>query len=139
MRKQKGICNMSLIQGIHHVALKPKKEQFAAVMKFYTEILELKVVRQWGDETYPCTMISTGDNSCIEVLPQLDGAELPGEGKFAHLALATDDVDACAARVREAGYPITIEPKDVELADLEARIAFCTGACGETVEFFCVK
>ena len=130
---------MSLIQGIHHVALKPQKEQFADVMQFYTELLKLKVVRQWGDEAYPCTMISTGDNSCLEVLPQLEGAELPNEGKFAHLALATNDVDACVERVRGAGYPITIEPKDVELAGLEARIAFCTGACGETIEFFCVK
>lgn len=130
---------MSLIQGIHHVALEPSKEQFADVMKFYTELLELSVARQWGDADYPCVMISTGDNSCIEVLPQLDGAPLPDEGKFAHLALATNDVDGCVKRVQDAGYPITIEPKDVELAGMEARIAFCTGACGEIIEFFCVK
>ena len=121
---------MHLIQGIHHVALKPQKEQFQKVMEFYTEILGLEVVRRWGDAQYPCTMISTGDNSCIEVLPVLEGEAL---------ALATDDVDACIERVRAAGYPVTIEPKDVTLADLSARIAFCTGACGETVEFFCEK
>ena len=86
---------MHLIQGIHHVALKPQKEQFQKVMEFYTEILGLEVVRRWGDAQYPCTMISTGDNSCIEVLPVLEGEALPAEGKFAHLALATDDVDAC--------------------------------------------
>lgn len=130
---------MHLIQGIHHVALKPQKEQFQKVMEFYTEILGLEVVRRWGDAQYPCTMISTGDNSCIEVLPVLEGEALPAEGKFAHLALATDDVDACIERIRAAGYPVTIEPKDVTLADLSARIAFCTGACGETVEFFCEK
>ncbi len=96
-------------------------------------------MRRWGDAQYPCAMISTGDNSCIEVLPVLEGEALPAEGKFAHLALATDDVDACIERVRAAGYPVTIEPKDVTLADLSARIAFCTGACGETVEFFCEK
>ena len=43
---------------------------------------------------------------------------------------------SCAARVREADYEITIEPKDVELSDITARIAFCTGPCGEIVEFF---
>lgn len=128
---------MSLISGIHHVALKPTKAQFGEVMKFYTELLELKVVRQWGDPEYPATMISTGDNSCVEVLPGDD--VLPDEGKFAHLALATSEVDECIRRVREAGYTITIEPKDVELADLKARIAFCIGACGEIVEFFHVK
>lgn len=130
---------MSLIHGIHHVALKPQKEQFAAVVRFYTGLLELSVVRQWGDETYPCMMISTGDNSCIEILPVLEGEEFPDEGKFAHLALETKDVDACVKRVRDAGYPITIEPKNAELDGLQVYIAFCTGACGETVEFFCVK
>ncbi len=130
---------MAWIQGIHHVALKPQKAQYAQVMAFYTELLGLEVVRRWGDAEYPCVMLSTGDNSCIEVLPVLEGEPLPPEGKFAHLALATGDVDGCIARVRAAGYPITIEPKDVELADLNARIAFCTGACGETVEFFCVR
>lgn len=130
---------MRLIEGIHHVALKPQKEQFDKVMEFYTGLLELEVVRRWGDERYPCTMISTGDNSCIEVLPVPAEEALPDEGKFAHLALATKDVDACIERVRAAGYPVTIEPKDVTLSDLSARIAFCTGACGETVEFFCVK
>ena len=100
------------------------------------DLLGLKVVRQWGDEKYPCMMISTGDNSCIEVLPVPEENDVPLEGKFAHLALATDDTDGCAARVREAGYEITIEPKDVELCDITARIAFCTGPCGEIVEFF---
>ncbi len=75
-------------------------------------------------------MISTGDNSCIEFSP-CPPRRLPDEGKFAHLALAAKDVDACIERVRAAGYPVTIEPKDVTLADLSARIAFCTGACGE--------
>ena len=130
---------MSLIKGIHHVALRPTYAQFEKAKTFYLDLLGLKVVRQWGDEKYPCMMISTGDNSCIEVLPVLEGEALPAEGKFAHLALATDDVDACIERVRAAGYPVTIEPKDVTLADLSARIAFCTGACGETVEFFCEK
>lgn len=130
---------MSLIQGIHHVALKPNAEHFDETMKFYTELLELSVVRQWGDERYPCTMISTGDNSCVEILPILSDDALPNEGRFAHLALATQQVDECIARVRAQGYPVTIEPKDVELSGLQARIAFCTGACGEIVEFFCVK
>ena len=93
-------------------------------------------MRRWGDEKYPCMMISTGDNSCIEVLTVPEENDVPPEGKFAHLALATDDTDGCVARVREAGYEITIEPKDVELSDITARIAFCTGPCGEIVEFF---
>ena len=38
-----------------------------------------------------------------------------------------------------AGYKVTIEPKDVALGELPARIAFVDGAAGEIVEFFCVK
>ena len=60
---------MSLIKGIHHVALRPTYAQFEKAKTFYLDLLGLKVVRQWGDEKYPCMMISTGDNSCIEVLP----------------------------------------------------------------------
>ena len=61
---------MSLIKGIHHVALRPTYAQFEKAKTFYLDLLGLKVVRQWGDEKYPCMMISTGDNSCIEVLPR---------------------------------------------------------------------
>ena len=57
---------MSLIKGIHHVALRPTYAQFEKAKTFYLDLLGLKVVRQWGDEKYPCMMISTGDNSCIE-------------------------------------------------------------------------
>ena len=130
---------MSLITGIHHVAVKPRKSQYAAVMKFYTELLELQVECTWGDPEYPCAMISTGDGSRLEILPQEETNELPYEGKVAHIALATNDVDACVERVTAAGYKVTIEPKDVALGDLPARIAFVDGAGGEIVEFFCVK
>ena len=60
---------MSLIKGIHHVAVKPRKSQYEAVMKFYTELLELPVECTWGDPEYPCAMVSTGDGSRLEILP----------------------------------------------------------------------
>ena len=78
---------MSLIKGIHHVALRPTYAQFEKAKTFYLDLLGLKVVRQWGDEKYPCMMISTGDNSCIEVLPVPEENDVPLEGKFAHRAL----------------------------------------------------
>lgn len=130
---------MSPITGIHHVAVKPRRSQYPAVVKFYTELLELKVECQWGDPEYPCMMVSTGDNSRLEILPQDEANELPHEGKVAHIALATNDVDECVKRVTEAGYKVTIEPKDVALGDMPVRIAFVDGAGGEIVEFFCVK
>lgn len=130
---------MSLIKGIHHVAVKPRKSRYEATVKFYTELLELEVECSWGDPEYPCLMVSTGDNSRLEILPQDETNELPHEGKVAHIALFTDHVDECIKRVSEAGYTVTIEPKDVALGELPARIAFVDGAGGEIVEFFCVK
>ena len=50
---------MSLIKGIHHVALRPTYAQFEKAKTFYLDLLGLKVVRRWGDEKYPCMMIST--------------------------------------------------------------------------------
>mgnify|MGYP000826524863 CR=1 FL=1 len=47
---------MSLIKGIHHVALRPTYAQFEKAKTFYLDLLGLKVVRQWGDEKYPCIL-----------------------------------------------------------------------------------
>ena len=129
---------MALIKGIHHVALKPTIEQFPNTVRFYTEVLGLPVKRTWGDPAHPCMMISTADNSCVEILPQT-GEPRPLEGKFAHLALATDDVPACVEAVRAAGYTVTDEPKDIELSGSPVCVAFCRGGAGEIVEFFCEK
>ena len=49
---REGMC-YAIDRGIHHVALKPQKEQFDKVMEFYTGLLGLEVVRRWGDERYP--------------------------------------------------------------------------------------
>ncbi len=130
---------MHLIKGIHHVALKPTIAEFADTVRFYTEVLGLPVKRSWGDPAHPCMMISTGDNSCVEILPQAEGDPMPVEGKFAHLALATDDASACVEAVRAAGYKITDEPKEIVLAGNPVCIAFCRGGAGEIIEFFCEK
>jgi glyoxylase I family protein len=55
------------------------------------------------------------------------------------MAFATDNVDDCVAAVRAAGYPITVEPKDITIPSeppLPARIAFCRGPLGEEIELF---
>ena len=41
--------------------------------------------------------------------------------------------------VREAGYLITVEPKDVVIPsqpEFPVRVAFCNGPVGEEIEFF---
>ncbi|MDO4617114.1 MAG: VOC family protein [Lachnospiraceae bacterium] len=128
---------MSLIKGTHHVALKcGSNQEFAETVTFYTEILDLTVVRLWGEGPDAGIMLSTG-NSILEIFAS--GKESGETGAIHHFALATDDVDACIAAVREAGYTITEESHDIEIPSvpgLPARIAFCIGPVGEVIEFF---
>ncbi|MDD3165678.1 MAG: VOC family protein [Oscillospiraceae bacterium] len=127
-----------LIRGIHHVALKcAGLAEFEKTISFYRNVLGLEIVRHWGEGTGAGIMFDTGAG-LIEIFASAEGA-LP-QGAIRHVALATDDVDACARAVRAAGYPVTIEPKDIVIGSklpLAARIAFCTGPVGEEIEFFC--
>ncbi|MBQ3257029.1 MAG: VOC family protein [Oscillospiraceae bacterium] len=124
---------MALIKGVHHVCMKcVTSEQFDEVRKFYGEILGLPVVRSWAAGI----MYDLG-GSLLEVFS--NGAEALPQGVWQHIALATDDVDACVKAVSKAGYAITIAPKDIVIASeppLPARIAFCIGPMGEEIEFF---
>lgn len=38
-----------LVNGIHHVCIKCRKDQVEKVKEFYTEVLGLPVVRSWGE------------------------------------------------------------------------------------------
>ena len=61
------------------------------------------------------------------------------QGTIRHFALATDDVDALAKRIEEAGYPITDPCHDVTIPSeppFDIRIAFCIGPVGEEIELF---
>ena len=62
-------------------------------------------------------------------------AEPAPEGRLLHLALRTEDVDAALAAAVSAGAIVTIEPKDVVIADTAVRVAFCTGPDNEVIEF----
>ncbi len=126
-----------LIQGVHHVALKPTAEQYEKTVDFYTRLLGMEVVSRWGDEKRPCLFISCGDNTCMEILGS--ETEIAPGGPLCHIAFATDKVDELIEAVRAEGYPIKVEPKDGDLGGKPIRIAFCYGPVGEEIEFFCVK
>ena len=126
----------SLICGIHHVALKcDGTAEFEKTLHFYQNVLGLEPVRSWGEGENAGAMLSTGDG-LLEIFAS--GKKLP-QGAIRHFALQTERVDDCIAAVRAAGYPITVEPKDLVIASnppFPARIAFCTGPVGEQIEFF---
>lgn len=126
-----------LIQGVHHIALKPTAEQYSSVVELYTKVLGMEVTKSWGDPNMPCLMVSCGDNSCLEIIPEKEMSQK--DGALNHLALATDKVDEAIARVREAGYEIAIEPNDMELAGSPIRIAFFWGPMNEYIELFWEK
>lgn len=124
---------MSLVKGIHHIALKCCSEQeYEKTRHFYKEILELEEVRAWDTGC----MFNTGAG----LMEIFNDGECPlGQGTIRHFALATDDVDACAKKVKEAGYEVFIEPNDIVISstpEFPARIAFCREPVGEEIEFF---
>ena len=125
------------IDGVHHIALKPTPEQYGKVVEFYTQVLGLEVKKSWGDPAQPCMMVSCGDNSCLEIIPVPEKSG--SDGPLDHLAFATSKVDELVERVRQAGFEIAVEPKDLELAGSPIRIAFCWGPMGEYLEFFWEK
>lgn len=124
---------MSLIKGIHHISLKCcNQEEFNKVVDFYENILKLPVARSWAEGI----MFDTG-SGIIEVFA--NGQDSPKQGVIRHFAFATDDVDSCIAKVREAGFEVFVEPKNVEIKSeppFPIRVAFCKGPLGEEIEFF---
>lgn len=128
---------MGKIKGLHHVALRCHgEEELKKAISFYTDVLGMSVLRTWGEGKDSGAMIDcSGD-----IIEMFADAE-PGRtiGPVDHLALATDDVDGVIEDVRKAGYPVTQEPNDIVIPSnppFPARIAFCQGAAGESIEIF---
>lgn len=122
-----------MVTGLHHVSMKcGTPEEFQRAKEFYCGVLGLSVRREWPEGV----MLDTG-NGLIEIFNNGPG-EL-AKGAVRHFALASDDVDGDAERIRKAGYPVFIEPKRIVIPSdpaLPARIAFCTGPLGEDIELF---
>ena len=133
VRKEK---NNMLVQGIHHVCIRCEKSEIEEVKEFYQGVLGMPVIRSWGEPELAGFMFDTGAG-LVEVFTDAEG-QLP-QGSIRHFALKTDDVDGCVKAVREAGYPITVEPKDIVIPsqpEFPVRVAFCNGPTGEEIEFF---
>lgn len=122
-----------MITGIHHVSMKcGTREELEKARTFYLDVLGLTLVREWPEGI----MIDTGDG-LIEIFSNGEGVK--EKGAVRHFALAADDADAAAEKVRAAGYPVFLGPRDITIASdppLPARIAFCVGPLGEEIEFF---
>ena len=96
----------------------------------------MPLVREWGGGENLGAMVDTGAGM-LELFS--NATDELGAGALRHLAFAVEDVDACIAAVRAAGYTVTMEPKNIVIESnppYPARIAFCIGPVGEEVEFF---
>ena len=129
---------MDKVIGIHHVCLKAKGiEAFEKTVSFYRDTLGLTVSREWGRSPEDrAVMLDTGAGY-IEIFS--NAPDILGVGAIRHVALDVVDTDAVILAVREAGYEITVEPKNVVIPSAEpypARIAFFIGPLGEEIEVF---
>lgn len=125
-----------MIKGIHHVAMNCEtKEKYDEVVYFYHNLLKLPILRKWdGGIHLDCY------NGCIEIF--FDGAKPLEQGCIRHFAFATDHVDEIVDVVRNAGYKVSVEPKDVNMKTepvFPIHIAFIEGPLNESIEFFCEK
>lgn len=138
-----------LINGIHHTALRPTKENYEHTVNFYTTVLGFTVQKEWvnrvGDEEIKCSMIDTGDGSQIEIFGNGKSDEL-NIGAIPHVCYATEDVPAVMETVAKAGYPpvdakgVPVEKSynDIVLCEnpyFALRVGFIVGPCGELIEF----
>ena len=130
----------NLVKGIHHVALRcDTPEVFEKTVDFYGNVLQLSVVRKWGEGKDIGVMFDTG-NGIVEVFASAE-EKLP-QGAIRHFAFETDDVDKCVEAVKKAGYTVFVEAGDLVIPAEEPypiRMAFCYGPVGEEVEFFQVR
>lgn len=126
-----------LIKAIHHIALKCKTaEEFKKTLDFYENVLQLPVVRKWGEGKDAGIMLDTGAG-IVEIFASAD-EKLP-QGAIRHFAFKTDNVDKCVEAVEKAGYDVFKKPEDIIIPSEKpypVRVAFCIGPVGEEIEFF---
>ena len=131
--------------GVHHIALQTR--DWEASLKLYRDVLGMtEVTRFTGGDGQTIMLLDAGDGCCLELFeptantPTGAAANDPvTHGPMTHIALATTDAHAATERVREAGYEITVEPKEVTLGSLEVTLSFFRGPNGEVLEFFEVR
>ena len=129
--------NVAKTRGLHHITIQTR--DWEGSLHLYREVLGMKSVAEFGPEDARMMLLDVGDGSHIElVAPKADPPVAEGavSDPLVHLALATPDAAASLETVREAGFEVTMEPKDVNLDGLEATVAFFKGPNGEVIEFF---
>lgn len=128
---------MAKILGFHHTAI--RSANFDASVRFYTEVLGLKIKITWGEGDGRAAMIDAGDGNYVEIFARPTSFTVV-EGTILHFALRTDDCSAMLESVRAAGAEITMEPREITInsntGPVPVKIAFFKGPDGEIIELF---
>lgn len=128
----------SIIQGCgsHHIAVLAK--DFEASLRLYRDVLGMTERASFATaEGQKIILLDMGDGSHIELFePLADGPEAALNYPLTHIALCSSDARSAIEHVRQAGYEVSVEPKDLNLGGLEVTIAFFKGPSGEVLEFF---
>ncbi len=123
---------------LHHVTVQTR--DWEASLRLYRDTLGMEIVAEFGTPERRVILLDVGDGSHIELVAPTADSPAPGSpvvnDPLIHVALGTTNPSAAIERVRQAGYEITVEPKDVILGALKATVAFFKGPNGEDVEFF---
>ncbi len=117
----------------HHIALKCSDLEKSLSMY---KALGMEEVLAWGEGDKRIVMLDIGDGRRMELFAN-GSDEFSPNGKWIHLALGAEDVDAAYASALAAGFVSKNEPKVLPiLPDKSIHIAFVYGPDGEIVEFF---
>jgi glyoxylase I family protein len=121
--------------GFHHIAVQTR--DYEGTVRFYQEVLGCRLVHAWEADIRKLCLLDLGDGGHIEVIGTPAAPEPAPQGPpMIHATFCVDDVDAAIQRVRQAGCPITVEPKTVDLGGMRVRLGFFQGPNGEILEFF---
>ena len=129
--------------GLHHVAV--RTDDLDKSVKFYTEVLGMKVVTAFSPDERSFVHLDTGDGSLLELMQDDKPIEMPAErGVHWHLCFGTTRIEAAMERVAEAGMQVTVPVKSADLTNtatnppspMPIKVAFFIGPSGELVELF---
>lgn len=91
----------------------------AKSIQFYTEILEMKLLRQSENEEYKYTLAFLGygdetDTTVLELTYNWGTTEYDLGNAYGHIAIETDDIYATCEKIKSMGGVITREPGPVK-------------------------
>jgi len=101
------------LNGIGHVAL--KVADIGRSLEFYRDRLGFAELMRLDNDDGSLWLVylRITDTQFLELFPGGQGGRAPGSEMTAinHFCLESDDLDATAARLRQAGIKLTVEPK----------------------------